>query len=326
MRVSGPVATEWMSFAQAYAGPAPAAGRVASMTRPAGAHRQLLGLLRRPARRRPRDGRGGPIDVLTGDYLAELTMLILAKAQAKDPAPRLRADLPHPGRGRARHVPRARHQDRLQRGRAQPGRARGGDPHWPRARAARGRLRRRRRPARRRSPRSPRRSAASRCRPTPTSAAGASPRRWGRAPTSSSPAGSPTPRSSSDRPRGGTAGAATDWDALAGRGRRRARDRVRAAGHGRQLRVPRRDHRPALPGLPDRRGRRGRLVGDHEAPGHRRARLGRHGHRAAALRDRRARVPRPGRHRALRHHRAGAGRRAPRRDHRGARERRRPPR
>jgi hypothetical protein len=29
---------------------------------------------------------GGPIDVLTGDHLAELTMLILAKAQAKDPA------------------------------------------------------------------------------------------------------------------------------------------------------------------------------------------------------------------------------------------------
>jgi len=34
---------------------------------------------------------GGPIDVLTGDYLAELTMLILAKAQAKDPAVRGRA-------------------------------------------------------------------------------------------------------------------------------------------------------------------------------------------------------------------------------------------
>ncbi len=29
---------------------------------------------------------GGPVDVLCGDYLAELTMLILAKAQAKDPA------------------------------------------------------------------------------------------------------------------------------------------------------------------------------------------------------------------------------------------------
>ena len=27
---------------------------------------------------------GGPIDVLCGDYLAELTMLILAKAQARD--------------------------------------------------------------------------------------------------------------------------------------------------------------------------------------------------------------------------------------------------
>src|SRR5579883_700944 len=29
---------------------------------------------------------GGPIDVLTGDYLAELTMLILAKSRARDPA------------------------------------------------------------------------------------------------------------------------------------------------------------------------------------------------------------------------------------------------
>ena len=29
---------------------------------------------------------GGPIDVLTGDYLAELTMLILWKARQKDPA------------------------------------------------------------------------------------------------------------------------------------------------------------------------------------------------------------------------------------------------
>ncbi len=30
---------------------------------------------------------GGPIDVLTGDYLAELTMLILWKAQQWTPAP-----------------------------------------------------------------------------------------------------------------------------------------------------------------------------------------------------------------------------------------------
>ena len=28
---------------------------------------------------------GGPIDVLTGDYLAELTMLILWKSRQKDP-------------------------------------------------------------------------------------------------------------------------------------------------------------------------------------------------------------------------------------------------
>ena len=34
---------------------------------------------------------GGPIDVLTGDWLAELTMLILARTQAK-----------HPGQGYAR--------------------------------------------------------------------------------------------------------------------------------------------------------------------------------------------------------------------------------
>jgi Acyclic terpene utilisation family protein AtuA len=39
---------------------------------------------RLPAAREMVDG--GPIDVLCGDYLAELTMLILAKAQAKDPS------------------------------------------------------------------------------------------------------------------------------------------------------------------------------------------------------------------------------------------------
>ena len=30
---------------------------------------------------------GGPLDVLTGDYLAELTMLILGRGRMKDPDP-----------------------------------------------------------------------------------------------------------------------------------------------------------------------------------------------------------------------------------------------
>ena len=68
---------------------------------------------------------GGPIDVLTGDYLAELTMLILWKARQKDPAPGYAAHVPDPDGAGARHLPRPRHQDRHQRRRAQPGRA------WP---------------------------------------------------------------------------------------------------------------------------------------------------------------------------------------------------
>ena len=38
---------------------------------------------------------GGELDVLTGDYLAELTMLILGRDQMKDPVARLRPHLPH---------------------------------------------------------------------------------------------------------------------------------------------------------------------------------------------------------------------------------------
>ena len=92
------------------------------------------------------------------------------------------------------------------------------------------------------------------------------------------------------------------------RGRRRARHRVRPAGHRRQLQVPGRDHRPPLPRLPDRRGRRRRQQRHHQARRHRRRRLGRHRHRPAALRDRRARLPQPRRRRALRHHPAGPAR------------------
>ncbi len=51
--------------------------------------------------------------------------------------------------------------------------------------------------------------------------------------------------------------------------RGRPRHRMRTTGHGRQLRLPRRDHRPSLPGLPDRGGGGRRLVGDHQARRHR---------------------------------------------------------
>ena len=90
-------------------------------------------------------------------------------------------------------------------------------------------------------------------------------------------------------------------------GRRRARHRVRPAGHRRQLQLPGRDHQPPLPRIPDRRGRRGRQQRHHQARRHRRRRLGGHRHRPAALRDRRPRLPQPRRRRALRHHPAGAG-------------------
>ena len=50
---------------------------------PSDHHRQLLQVLRRPAVGHPRDGRSGPIGVLTGDWLAELTVLILWKAKAR---------------------------------------------------------------------------------------------------------------------------------------------------------------------------------------------------------------------------------------------------
>ena len=44
---------------------------------------------------------GGPIDVLTGDWLAELTMLILARSRASRPAPPGRPPVPG-DRGRPR--------------------------------------------------------------------------------------------------------------------------------------------------------------------------------------------------------------------------------
>ena len=64
---------------------------------------------------------GGELDVLTGDYLAELTMLILGRDQLKDAVAGLRPDVRPPGRGLPRAGPGARREDRRQRRRSQPG-------------------------------------------------------------------------------------------------------------------------------------------------------------------------------------------------------------
>ena len=67
---------------------------------------------------------GGPVDVVTGDYLAEVTMLILARHWMRDPSRATRrasSASSSPSLARSR----ARHQGRRQRRRAQPDAARG---------------------------------------------------------------------------------------------------------------------------------------------------------------------------------------------------------
>ena len=77
----------------------------------------------------------------------------------------------------------------------------------------------------------------------------------------------------------------------AGRRRgRRPRHRMRHPGHRRQLLLLHRNPRPDLRRLPARRDPRRRIVGDHQAPRHRRTGQRRHRHRAAALRDHRRRA------------------------------------
>ena len=76
---------------------------------------------------------GGPIDVLTGDYLAELTMSILyGQKQARGEACRLCRDLPETARGRGAPLPRTRDQDRHQRRRSQSGKHGGRSRENPR--------------------------------------------------------------------------------------------------------------------------------------------------------------------------------------------------
>ena len=113
-----------------------------------------------------------------------------------------------------------------------------------------------------------------------------------------------------------------DLDALAGAVVAGPRRRVRRPDDRRQLPLPRRA-RPRVPGLPDLRGRRGRLVRRHQAARHRRRGHRRDRHRPAALRARRAALRQPRRRGALRHDpaRPGRARTASRSPGRGARPR-----
>ena len=84
---TGPVADDWLDIAQAFAGPPgggrePASGERSDARDP---HRQRVRLLRRPVAAWREMLDGGELDVLTGDYLAELTMLILGRDRLKDP-------------------------------------------------------------------------------------------------------------------------------------------------------------------------------------------------------------------------------------------------
>ena len=100
-------------------------------------------------RQRPRWSRGGRIDALTGDWLAELTMLILARTQSKRPGGGYARTFVTPDGARDGPRPRPGHQGREQRRRPRPGRlcgrgGRGGGEARPQPHD---RLRRWRRPA-----------------------------------------------------------------------------------------------------------------------------------------------------------------------------------
>ena len=93
-RPTGADADRWLDIAQAFAGPPgegrPPQGTAATTLRignASGFYGDRFGACARCST-------GGPLDVLTGDYLAELTMLILGRDRLKDPAARLRQDLP----------------------------------------------------------------------------------------------------------------------------------------------------------------------------------------------------------------------------------------
>ena len=201
---------------------------------------------------------GGELDVLTGDYLAELTMLILGRDRLKDPT-----------LGYAKTFLRQLETslgEALERGVTIVANAGGLNPAGlAERRAGAGRRPRARRP---RSPT----SRATTCAPAPPSsglgeplAANAYLGAWGiaeclRAGADVVVTGRVTDASLVVGPAAAHFGwARTDYDALAGAVVAGHVDRVRPAGHRRQLRVLHRDARPRPPpGLPDRRGARRR--------------------------------------------------------------------
>ena len=92
-----------------------------------------------------------------------------------------------------------------------------------------------------------------------------------------------------------------DLDALAGGPGGRARHRVRHPMHRGQLQLLHRDPRAGASRLPHRRGGARRELCRHQAPRHRGCGHRGDGHRPVALRDRRASLPQPRRDGALRH-------------------------
>ena len=237
---------------------------------------------------------GGDLDYLTGDYLAELTMLILGPRPGEVPRPRLRQDLPDPARGVPRPGARQGRADRRQRGRAEPG-----GPGRRGARAGRA--------ARPRAPTSPT-SRATTCWPGPTNSGSGTPLTanaylgaWGIVDCLGSRRRRrrhrPGDRRVGDRrarPPPTSAGAATDYDALAG---------AVAAGHviecgaqatGGNYAFFTDGRRPDLtPGFPlaEIHADGSSVITKHAGTGG--AGQRRHRHRAAALRDHRRAVREP---------------------------------
>ena len=245
---------------------------------------------------------GGELDVLTGDYLAELTMLILGRDRQRDPALGYAKTFLRQMTDTLGSRARPRREDRDQRRRAQPGRA---GPASALARAGR-------QPARigyvegdalRRPGALTANAYLGAFGIAACLDAGADIVVTGRVTDASLVVGPAVAHFGWGR---------DDLDALAG---------ATVAGHviecGAQAtggnfsfftELPDGGRRP---GLPDRRGARRRLRGHHQASGHRRRGHRRDRHRPAAVRDRRTRLPRPGRGDPPRHGHAGRRRAGP---------------